>query len=435
MGFRTLARVAVLTLCLLAGCTRHYFEEPQLQGPVGLVKTGDAHRLWLLHRQTEERYVSFQSGRGRGSTMHNRKDTYFHFEVMAFDPTSVRPLWTQRLLTYGDPDLQPYQRTPSRVVGSAVSGRLLGQDGDLLWLLVDEHPFALDADTGERVHDSESIIRTHPQLADLLPSEARFWGFDRGPVATLADARQVRLSGRDLTLEDYLPTPQPQESAPLKANGMPKVVPTRPLVPMVRHVPRGEGEWLALYTEREAADALEDSFGDHAAYPFSILDEGGLARRSFHRVHLELTRRFDETYLRIAAVEPVPDSPVLLRGRFVRDPFTDAAVDPGNGDLLVWHRSRVDNAGRLMLSRLGPDLQPRWQAELPMSDGGTDLPVYTWRIGNHLVVQGMLQVEKDEVHTRAPHLASVSLEDGSVSAWNLAAGAPPGEEAQWPRYD
>lgn len=110
-------------------------------------------------------------------------------------------------------------------------------------------------------------------------------------------------------------------------------------------------------------------------------------------------------------------------------------MDPGNGDLLVWHRSRVDNAGRLMLSRLGPDLQPRWQAELPMSDGGTDLPVYTWRIGNHLVVQGMLQVETDEVHTLAPHLASVSLEDGSVSAWNLAGGAPPGEEAQWPRYD
>lgn len=434
MGFRVLACVAVLSLCLLAGCRRVYFDEPQTQGHIGLVHSGDTQRLWLLHKQTEERTVSV-GGRGRNNSSYIRKDTYFHFEVQAFDPARARPVWTRRVVTYGDPELEPMQRKPSRIVGSAVGGRLLGQDGDLVWLLVDEHPYALDAETGERVHDNASIVRAHPQLADLLPSEARFWSFDRGLVATLADARAIRLVGRDLKLEDHVPSAPKEKPAPLKANGMPKVVPMRPLVPVVRHLAQGEGEWLALYTDKEAADAVQDQFGNHAEFPYSIHDEGALARRSFRRVRLEPTTRFDETFIRIAAIDPIPDSPVLLRGRFVRDPSTDAAVDLGNGDLLVWHRTRVDDAGRLMLSRLGPDLRPRWQAELPISDGGTDLPVLTWRIGQHLVVHGLRQSEQLEVRSRVPHLTSVSLEDGSISAWNLSAGAPPGEKPQWPRHD
>jgi|GEM_PF-2291542 len=430
MGVRVLACVVLLSLCVLSGCQHTWFGEPQPQGHIGLVQSGDAQRLWVLHRQTEERTVTI-GGRGRNNSSYLRKDTYYHFEVQAFDPVRMRPVWTRRVVTYGDPDLQPLQRKPSRVVGSAVEGRLLGQDGGLVWLLVDEHPYALDADTGARRHDRASIIRANPALAGLLPSEARFWRFDRGLVATLADGLTVRLAGHDFTIEDYVP-PSTEKPPERKPNGMPKIVPMRPPVPMVRHRPRGEREWLALYTDKEAATASEDRFGTYAEFPHAVVDEGGLARRTFRRVRLGAAKHFDETIVRITAIDPVPESPVLLRGRFVRDPSTDAAMDPGNGDLLVWHRTRVDDAGRLVLSRLGANLEPRWQAELPISDGGTDLPVLTWRIGQHLVVHGLLASEQLEVRSRVPHLASVSLEDGTVNAWNIAAGAPPGEPARWP---
>ncbi|RZL05885.1 MAG: hypothetical protein EOP40_18950, partial [Rubrivivax sp.] len=113
MSFRTLAWVVVLSLCLLPGCRRVYFDEPQPQGQIGLVSSNGTQRLWRLHRQAEERMVSVGGGR-RNNTSYLRKDTYYHFEVQAFDPATARPVWTRRVVTYGDPHLEPMQRKPSR---------------------------------------------------------------------------------------------------------------------------------------------------------------------------------------------------------------------------------------------------------------------------------------------------------------------------------
>lgn len=431
---RTRLGALVLAGLLLAGCKNTVWNEPQVQGPIGLVQAGEQKQLWVLQKQRVEHTVSV-GGRGRGNTFFTRRDTYFHFDVQAFDPATVRPVWQQRLVTYSDPELRPGQRTPSRVVGSTVSGRLLGQDGDLVWLLVGHQPFALDAASGALVHDAASIERAHPGLAGLLPSEARFLGFDQGLVMTLADARRLRFTGRALEMADYAP-PQPERKpVAMRPDGSLRIVPARPTVPMVRHVPRGEGEWLGLYSAGEAADAGNDDTGEHAAFPYSIADEGPMARRSFHRLRLAPATRWDETFLRVAAVEPVAESPVFLRGRFVRDPRTDAALDPGNGDLLVWHRTRVDDAGRLALSRLAPDLQPRWQAELPITDGGGVFQIATWHVGGRLVVHGLAATSQVDVQLRVPHLVGVSLDDGQLAAWNLEAGAPPGEPPRFPREE
>ncbi|KFL37733.1 PA2928 family protein [Arenimonas donghaensis] len=418
-----MGRLGVLAaglVALLAACSSTRFEPPQVQGPVGLVQADSGRQLWVLQKQEEVREV--RSGRGgrRNSVSSLRKDTFFHFDVQAFDPVNVQPLWKQRIVTYQDDEVAPGQVQPSRIVGSSVSGRLLGQDGSLVWLLVGSDPYALDAETGAIVHDPEGLQRLRPELAGLLPSESRLWGFDQGPVITLADARVVRLSGRDLQVRDHLPREPSSPALPAKANGMPDVAPLRPMTPVVRHKVQSEAAWLALYTDDEAADAVDDSFGDHARFPYSIDDDGSLARRTFRRIRLAPTQRFEETFLRIVEQAPVPDSPVLLRGRFVRDPVTDAPVQLDNEDLLVWHRSRIDDAGRLLLTRFGPDLVARWQTELPLTDGGADLPVHAWLLDGHLVVHGVAQRFDDEVRSREPHLVSVSLQDGTLSAWNLS---------------
>lgn len=431
MGRRFSWWVAVgLGLALLTGCKNSWFDTPRLQGSPGMVQAGDHTALWVLQKQEEIRRVGVGGGSSRrGGGTYWREDTYYHFDVQAFDPATARPLWSRRLVTYSDPDLKPAQRKPSRVIGSAVSGRLLGQVDGRVWVLVDENPYVLDATSGELALDRAGLLAVRPELDGLLPSDAQLWRFDQGPVLTLADGRTVRLRGPELALEDYVPRRAPAAAVPTWANGRERVVPTPPPHPILRHVPRGPDRWLALFNEAEAADAVQDSFGDHALFPYSIQGGGPLARRQFHDVRLEQTTRFDDTYLRVAAAEPIAGSPVLLKGRFVRDPMTGEAVSPGNGDLLVWHVDRIDSAGRLQLSRFAEDLTPRWQVALPMSESGTANPVAFWRLGDRLVVTGQRETNKDEVVTREPFLASVSLEDGSVVAWNLATNAPPAPEA------
>lgn len=417
--------MALLALVvLLAGCTSTRFEPVEVQGPMGLVQADGQPQLWALQKQEEIREVRSGTG-GRGRSVSSlRKDTYFHFAVQAFDPVTARPLWKRHLVSYHDKEVKPGQLMPGRVIGSSVGGRLLGQADGLVWALVDSDPYGLDASTGEIRFTPEQLRAARPELADLLPTEARMWGFDDGLVVMLADARVLRLKGPDLLPENYAAPAPVAEAAPLKANGSPRIVPLRPPVPVVRHVPRGENEWLALYTDAEAEDAINDRFGDHAMFPYAIKDDGQMARRQFRRMRLAREQRFDETILRLVAQEPLPEGPVLLRGRFVRDPATDQAVVLDNGDLLAWHRTRIDDAGRLALTRFDEGLSPRWQVELPITDGGTDLPVLTWRIGGHLVVQGLRQDEVDHMRRRVPHIASVDLSDGRLAAWDLANERP-----------
>ena len=420
--WRLAAGVAIAAL--LAGCTGTRFEPVEVQGPIGLVQVDDQPQLWALQKQEEIREVRTGTG-GRGRSVSSlRKDTYFHFAVQAFDPVTARPLWKQHLVSYHDKEVKPGQVMPGRVIGSSVGGRLLGQADGLVWALVDSDPYGLDARTGEIRFTPEGVRAARPELASLLPSEGRLWSFDGGLVVMLADARMVRLRGPDLQVEAYVARAPAVDGAPLKSNGMPRIVPLRPGVPVVRHVPRGENEWLALYTDVEAQDAINDGFGDHAMFPYSITDERQMARRQFRRIRLAPEQRFDETITRLVAQEPVPESPVLLRGRFVRDPATDQAVVMEDGDLLVWHRTRIDDEGRLALTRFSPELSPRWQVELPITDGGTDLPVLTWRIGDRLVAQGLRQDTVDHTRRRVPHLVSVDLSDGRLVAWDIANERP-----------
>ncbi|GGA73825.1 hypothetical protein GCM10011521_09940 [Arenimonas soli] len=410
------AWLAVVAL-FLAGCNSSHYEEPEIQGNPGLVQHDEGADFVVLTQLEEVREVKV--GGGRHSITMFRKDTYFHFDLSAYDGATLEPSWTLRLATYGDPDLKPFQRYPSKVVGSSVSGRMLGKDGNRIWLLIDSAPYVVDATRGELVLGPDALLDAQPSLEGLLPTDARFWKFDRGPVVTLADGRTVRLAGESLAIEDWAPPPAKKVELPTRANGMPRIIPTPPMQPKVRHVPRDDRRWLALLADSEALDAVNDENGNKASYPYSIADQGPMARRRFHEVRLDETVRFEERLLRIVAAESVPDSPVLLRARFVRDPFTGEAMPTDNGDLLVLHTDRVDDAGTLQLARLGQDLQPRWQAALPLGDE-SGFGARFWPAGDHLVFYGWKTTVKNHVLDRRPHVVSVSLADGRVVARNLA---------------
>jgi hypothetical protein len=403
---------------LLAACTRSNLEPPDVQGAPAMVDDGGQPRLWIVSKQEEWKQIAVGGASSRNRTDW-RTDTFFHFRVQAFDPVTARPLWQRTLLTIGDPEAAG--TGPSRVIGSDVDARLLGQDGDRVWLLIGDAPLAVSAADGSVIADAQALQQRNPELAGLLPNEAKHYGFDQGLVLMAADARRFVVRGKDLAATAYTPPPPPVDLPPQRADGSYESVPLRPPIGEVpvRQVTL-DGQWLGLYSEKEAQDAGNDSFGRHLRWPYTVLDEGALARRSFWRARIATEQRFDERFDRLADLTPVAGAPTFLASRFVKIPGTDDAVrldDPAS--VLVWHRTRIDSAGRIALTRLDAGLKPLWTTALPLTEATSINGLTYWLLPGRLVVMGLLQSEDDGVTSREPHLVSVDLRDGAMQAWNM----------------
>jgi hypothetical protein len=425
MRMRTRPILALLCAALLvatASCKRSSFEAPQMQGLAAMVESGGQPRLWLLSKQEEKRQVGVYGG-SRRSTATWRTDTFFHFNLEAIDPITTKTAWKKTLVTFGDP--KAAGAAPSRVIGSAESAQLLGQDGDVVWLIIGDVPYAVSASDGHVLVDGPGIEAANPSLKGLLPSEARHYSFDQGLVFMSADARQFVVRGPKHKASEYVPTPVPQpKPVSLKANGMPEIVPMRPPLGEVpaRQAQLG-GAWLGLYSPKEAADLLDDSWGQSLKYPYTVLDDGALARRSFLRAKIVKEKRFDESFDRVSELTPVPDAPVFLKGRFFKKAGTDDALPMENpAGLLVWYSTRMDDAGHLALARVDESLHTLWQAELPLSETDAVRRVVGWNLPGHVVVVGELRSQDDGgVHHRNQYLVSVDLANGKVASRNLEA--------------
>jgi hypothetical protein len=395
------------------------FEPPQLQGPAAMVDAGGQPQLWVLSKLEEVRRNSVGGGLRQAPRL--RDDTFFHFELRAFDPLAATPLWTKRLLTVGDSEAQG--STSSRVIGSAVGARLLGQDGSRVWLVIGDQPLAVNTADGQLVADGQALQHINPELAGLLPSEGRHYAFDRGLVVTTADARRLVIRGPALKAVAYVPAaPAPEAQGRLLANGRREPVPMRPPIGEVpTRQTMWQGEWLGLYSEKEAADAARDDWGRKLRYPYTILDEGTMARRSFWRARIVQAQHFDDRFERLDGLTPVAESRSFLKGRFMNDARTGTARLPDDGDgVFVWHSTRVDDAGRLALARVDSELQLVWDTELPLSEASITNRIATWQLPGHVVVTGWLQTRVDGVTSRLPHLVSIDLKTGEMKSLMLA---------------
>ncbi|MBD9478843.1 PA2928 family protein [Pseudoxanthomonas sp. PXM02] len=409
--------LAIFVLLMLSACTTSHLDPPEVAGRPALVDDAGTPRLWVLTKQEEQRQVSV-----RGSTLNSgrfRIDTFFHFDLQAIDPETARPLWKERLLTIGDDKAQGTR--PSRVIGSSAEGRLLGQDGAVVWLLLDNEPWAVGAADGKPLANGEGLEQRNPALKGLLPSESKFYGFDRGLVLTAADARPFVIRGPDLKAVPYAPTPVPVAPPELKSNGSPRIVPLRPPIGDVpARLVELDGRRIGLYSEKEARDAADDTFGDHLRYPYSIDNEGVQARRMFWNANTVATQRFDERFDRFTDFTPVDGAPGFLNGRFVKVHGTDDAVllDQPAG-VLVWHNTRIDNRGRLAVTRLDTGLKARWTTELPISETPHSPSIGYWLLPGRLLVMGAAESLDDGVTSWKTHVVTLSLADGSSATWGL----------------
>ena len=404
-------------LLLLAACTSSHFEPPRLAGRPALVDDAGTPRLWVLTRQEEQRQVAV-----RGSSLNSgriRTDTSFHLARQGNDPDTARPLWSQRLLALGDDKAQGTR--PSRVIGSAAEGALLGQDGSVVWLMLDNEPWAVSAADGKPLAHGAGLEERNPELKGLLPSESKFYGFDKGLVLMAADARRFAIRGPDLKAVPYVPTPVPVAAPELKSNGSPRIVPLRMAISEIPvRLVELDGRRIGLYSEKEARDAADDTFGDHLRYPYSILKESAPVRRGFWHANTAPMTRFDETFDRFTDFTPIDGAPGFLNGRFVKVHGTDEAVrleQPAG--VLVWHHTRIDDRGRLAVTRLDGGLKALWTTELPISETPHSPAISYWLLPGRLLVMGAEQTTEDGVTSWDTQVVTLSLADGGSRVWRL----------------
>ncbi|MCE9657466.1 MAG: hypothetical protein K8R60_02830 [Burkholderiales bacterium] len=383
------------------------FRPPERQGQAMLVLHEQQPRLWVLLKQEEQRQVSY--GFGSRSTGGFRNDTFFHFELQAHDVRSTAPVWKARLLTLGDREASG--STPSRVIGSSAEGRLLGQEGDTVWLLLDGQPVAVAAADGKVKATAAMLQEKNAALKGMLPTSSSLYAFDAGLVITAADAQRYRVQGATLAAQPYQPPPPPPPPPPSRWQS------TRPPFggPVVRLIRLG-GDWIGLYTDREAADAAHDELGMRFNEPFTILNEGALARRTFRRAVTAPSKRYrDDKHDVLTAMTPIPGRPAYLRGQFFHVPGTEqplAMTEPTG--VLVQHQTRIDADGRVAITRIDTELQALWTATLPMTELGS-----RWISPKQLLLLGTEQTTKDGVRTREEQLVALDLADGKTRSWNL----------------
>jgi hypothetical protein len=260
--------VLLSSMLLLAACSHSSFDPPERSGPIGLVDTGSGKQAWLATIQEEER--SRNVGGGSRSVGKWITESHYHLRLQAHDPATAGRLWLKELKVLRDKD-----------GGMSAEIRILGQQGDVVWVWVHDQVYALSARDGSLVADRSTLERANPELKGLVPGELKFHTFIGALVVTLADARRMRIEVPGFRATPYQVADERQFSHAVSLgttwNGGHDTQEFG-----VRHGRFGD-DWIGLLSENEARDAENDASGDNYADSADIDDEREMARRTFWR--------------------------------------------------------------------------------------------------------------------------------------------------------
>jgi hypothetical protein len=378
--------------------------EIRREGPAAVVRPDPgAPQLWVMGKRTEE---------GPGVRRGLRMRRLYHLELRGHDTTTGERLWQRRLRTLDDDE-----------GGHGAQARILGPDGDRVWLFVHDQPVAVAASDGAVRATTIEILAANPSLQGLLPARLDDYTFDDGLVFVAADGRRLRIASGGLLATAYEPRSEQDfdQRRFMSTRWHGGYDMRRFLTPQSRTPAR----WVGLYTDAEAREAGNDGFGDHLKDPDRTWRDDRLARRSLWTASFGRTRQFSEgSHERLLALRRLNASAEYLQGGFLRNAgqATPLLLD-GEGLLLV-HLTRIDADGRARLDRVdvGADLQPRtrWSAGLPFTQLHS-----RWQWPDRLLMIGQLQVPDDDGRARqAERAAVVGLRDGSVRGWDLTWDRP-----------
>ena len=385
---------------LLSSCNRSTFLPPEREGPPALVQQEKEPRLWLMLKQEEQRSRHLGGSRTIGKWI---TEIYYHFDLQAHDPATTDRLWKKRLLTVKDD-----------AGGRNAQARLLGQEGEVVWLFLNDGPVAVSSKDGSKLADRSTIEQHNPSLRDLVPKDLDFYAYDNGLVIVAADARRFRIRASDFAAEPYTPPNDDYfRQVQFMATRWNGGYHTKDF--LVRQVIR-DGRWLGFFTEKEAAEAGNDEWGDHITKPETVYEDSSPTRRTFWSARIGKTKEFSEgTHDRLFDVARMPGAPEFLNAGLLihqgtREPLR-VENPPG---FLVLHRTRLDEAGRLALTRLDDNLKAQWTATLPFHDLRN-----RYESPGHLLLYGIVQETERGVTGSSEHFVAVNLDDGKMQSWSV----------------
>ncbi|WP_284617929.1 PA2928 family protein [Aquabacterium humicola] len=409
------ALVAIVTLCAAIGAAvmfgwrtmqRTEFTPPRREGPPALVMHEGRAALWLMVKLEERRRF------GR-----SRYNTRYHLELRAHDGDSGELLWTRRLRSLDE-----------NQDGSGARGRILGQQGDRVWLFVHDTPVAVAASDGTVKATLLDVLAANPALQGVVTNALDNVAFDDGLVLVTADARRHRIAAPPaLTAAPYEPaSEQAFSDLRFRASRWNGGFDHHNFLTPQARTGTGTGGWLGLFTPAEAKAAADDPWGDHLKQPdrtWRSTDRE--ARRSLWNARFGRTREFSEgSHERIVALTPLPQSPEYLQGGFLREAGQPRPLLLDDSALFVVHRTRTDAAGRAVLTQLVIDREggakPGWSATLPFTELRN-----RWQLPGRLLMFGTAEITDAEGQRRHEEsLASVELRSGRLQGWLIERDSP-----------
>lgn len=399
----TFAAVLAVTAFLLWPGLHSHFKPLQRSGPVGLVEASGQKQVWLATRQEEER--SRRIG-GRWSSGRWVTDHRYHLAIHAHDPATAAPAWSRELrVVEGD--------------GSA-SIRILGQNGDVVWVFVADQLLALSARDGSVVGDRARLEQVNPALRGLFPSELSFYVWIGDAVITLIDGRHVRVQAASFQAEPYAIDNEAlfrqAQFVSSTWNGGYRTADFG-----IRHG-LFDGRWIGMLSEAEAVDAAQDGFGDHYKDSSRIRDAGTGVRRGVVEAEIGRTREFSEgSHPRLLSLSSLSGTSTWLDGRFLKQTGVAAPQQLQHGGVLVLHRTRLDRQGRLALSRLDAAFVETWRTDLPLEE-----LTMRWDAGDRLLLYGGWDEGEPGRSDWSEALLSLDLRDGRLHGWHVGEQRPLG---------
>ena len=392
----------IATTALLSSCSYSDFEAPRRLGPPALVTHENEPQFWVLVKQ-EEKKTRRLGGRTSSGTI---TETHYHFDLQCHDTRTTAQLWKKRLRTLKDKD-----------GGNNAEARILGQDGNVVWLFLHDGAVALSSADGNVLADRAAVEARNPSLQGFVPKELTFYAFDNGLVVTAADGRRHKIRASDYAADLYQPASEDEfRQLQFMATRWNGGYSTRDFQ---TRMARLGGRWLGLYTEKEAVDAGNDDFGDRLTDPSRVLHEGSRARRTFWTARIGKTKEFSEgSHERLFDVTRVPGALEFLEaGLLIRQGSKEPLMLREPDGLLVLYRTRLDADGRLALTRLDQDLRQQWTATLPFLELGN-----RYEFPDRLLMYGAIQLTQNEITRWEESIVSVGLQDGRAQAWNVTLG-------------
>jgi len=280
--------------------------------------------------------------------------TRLFVDVWGFDPVGAKPVWRQRLVD----DRR----------GVNMGRQILGVQGGVVWLFDGKQILGLSPADGARVADNTTFEAANPALKGVMPTDTRYIRFDpQGLSFTAADGRDWRLTGQGaatrpdgprLDLDAQRAAPQPGIAIPANQAGG-----NGTWAFYTRGLNIGGRMWLGLLAEPEVA-------------AFRATGEiGGVDPERYPRTRVWSAKvGSKDTFFGPKATfdnfRALPDGPEFLTAGLLQDnrccrniPILLFKPD----SVLVLHRDRLGDAGRLRLTRVtGPRGKPAWTADLPL---------------------------------------------------------------------